>query len=487
MYKYINIIGSSSFCILLNKFYKNRSYNEKSKMYTYEEVSKHNNIDVGIWTTYKNNVYDISSFVNNHPGGKDKIMLSAGKGLEPYWNTYKQHTNNPDIIKEILDPMKIGVLKDYDKDKYKEIKDPYVNDPIRNSDLNFHSISPCIAEAPKSLIMDNWITPNELWYVRNYHPVPDIDSNNYELEILNYPNSYFFSIDKLKSMKAKKIVTTIQCGGNRRGELNKFGKTIGTPLDICAISTAEWEGVTLRDILTTCNLTDEDVNKRDDINHIQFEAIDGLMTSIPVEKAMNIYGDVLIAYKMNGEDIPRDHGYPIRLIVPGHVGVRNVKWLKKIIVSSEESEGTWQRGISYKGLAHYVKDFKDVDLRKVASVQEMPIQSCIVETNKKEKHLNIKGFAWSGGGRGIIRVDVSIDGGKTWNSATLKEGSEQNLNRAWAWTFWELNVDLDKINDKMKIICKATDSSYNTQPERSDLAWNVRGLNNNSWHKIDYN
>ena len=123
----------------------------------------------------------------------------------------------------------------------------------------------------------------------------------------------------------------------------------------------------------------------------------------------------------------------------------------------------------------------------MASVQEMPIQSCIVEANKKEKLLNIRGFAWSGGGRGIIRVDVSIDGGKTWNSATLKEGSEQNLNRAWAWTFWELNVDLDKINDKMKIICKATDSSYNTQPERSDLAWNVRGLNNNSWHKIDYN
>ena len=161
------------------------------------------------------------------------------------------------------------------------------------------------------------------------------------------------------------------------------------------------------------------------------------------------------------------------------------KSLSNVFKKVKELNETQKAGILGKSKFPSFKDFKDVDLRKVASVQEMPIQSCIVEANKKEKHLNIRGFAWSGGGRGIIRVDVSIDGGKTWNSATLKEGSEQNLNRAWAWTFWELNVDLDRINDK--IICKATDSSYNTQPERSDLAWNVRGLNNNSWHKIDYN
>ena len=80
---------------------------DNEKKYSYDEVSRHNNSNVGIWTTYKKNVYDITSFIDNHPGGKDKIMLSAGKSIEPYWNIYKQHTNNPDIINDILNPMKI--------------------------------------------------------------------------------------------------------------------------------------------------------------------------------------------------------------------------------------------------------------------------------------------------------------------------------------------------------------------------------------------
>ena len=108
----------------------------------------------------------------------------------------------------------------------------------------------------------------------------------------------------------------------------------------------------------------------------------------------------------------------------------------------------------------------------------------MTDTNNK---LKIEGFAWSGGGRGILRVDVSLDGGDTWQLAELKQGSEQNPNRAWAWTFWELNIDKpNKLSflgfNKIKIICKATDIGYNTQPKHKNDTWNIRGLNNNSWH-----
>jgi sulfite oxidase len=82
--------------------------------------------------------------------------------------------------------------------------------------------------------------------------------------------------------------------------------------------------------------------------HVKVEATDGFKVSIPIEKALNNFGDVLLAYEMNGEDIPRDHGYPIRLIVPGYVGVRNIKWVKSIEISDEEMDSEWQRGISYK-------------------------------------------------------------------------------------------------------------------------------------------
>lgn len=472
-YKKTILLGSSCSLIGVIDMFSKRN---KENKYSYEDVSKHNKLN-DAWVTYGKNVYNVTNFINEHPGGQDKIMLAVGKGLEPYWSTYKQHTNDPDIFNDILKPMKIGELSDYDSNKYKNTKDPYVNDPIRDYRLNFHSTSPCIAETCKNSIMDNWITPNELWYVRNYHPVPNIDISNFELSIVNNDKLSKLSLSELGKLKTKKIVSTIQCGGNRRREYNNIDKTIGTPLNFGAISTAEWEGVLLRDLLINTKVTDQDVLEGK-IKHIHFEAIDGVKISIPAEKAMNIYGDVLIAFKMNGEDIPKDHGYPLRLIVPGHVGIRNIKWLKSIKTSDQEIDGTWQRGISYKGLPHYIKDVKKVNLQEIASVQEMPVQSCIVDVNLSV----IKGFAWCGGGRGIVRVDVSTDNGKTWEEADLKEGKDQNPSRAWAWTFWELKVK-DDLKNKT-IICKATDSSYNIQPEKIENIWNLRGLNNNSWHKI---
>ena len=460
----------------------NKAYSQSTKSYTYEDVAKNSN-SKNIWVTYKNNVYDITDFVENHPGGKDKIMLASGKGLEPYWNIYKQHTNNPSVVNDILEPMKIGFLIDYDPEKYKNTVDPYLNDPSRDTSLKFHSSTPCNAETPRDSIMDHWITPNELWYIRNHHPVPEIDTSHFKLDIINHS----FSLADVRKMKSKKIVATIQCGGNRRGGLNTVRKTSGTPWDCGAISTAEWKGVMLRDLLIKAGVKQEDtLNNK--INHVHFEGWEGVRASIPIEKAMSEYGDVIVAYEMNGEDIPRDHGYPLRLIVPGHVGIRNIKWLKKITVSDVEAEGIWQRGISYKGLPHYIKDAKDIEIDKVAAIQELPVQSCIVDISQKDQSVTVKGFAWSGGGRGIIRVDISCDDGKTWNIARLTEGSDQKINKAWAWTFWEYNSTIqDKDKDKeIQFVCKATDSSYNSQPENKELAWNIRGLNNNSWHRVNW-
>jgi sulfite oxidase len=448
------------------------------KKYTYEEISKHTSKENGIWVTYKDSVFDITDFINNHPGGKDKIMLAAGKGIEPYWDIYKQHTNNESIVNDILNPMRIGFIKEYDKNKYNNVNDPYIKDPTRSSDLNYHSVTPCNAETPLDEITNNWITPNDLWYIRNHNPVPNIDINKYKLNISSTSNDYVFTIDELKKLKSKKIITTMQCGGNRRNNLNDYKKTSGTLWNIGAISTAEWKGVPLRDIIIQKGLLN------DKIKHIQIEGIDGVKASIPIEKVMNIYGDVLLAYEMNGEDIPRDHGYPLRIIVPGHVGIRNIKWIKNIILSKEEAEGTWQKGISYKGIPHYIDDVNNINIDDIAPIQEMPIQSCITNITKSHDEIIAKGFAWSGGGRGIIRVDVSFNDGKTWKMANLKEGRDQPFNKAWAWTFWEAKIDIPK--DKVTVCCKAIDSSYNTQPEKQETTWNIRGLNNNSWHKIKY-
>jgi sulfite oxidase len=182
----------------------------------------------------------------------------------------------------------------------------------------------------------------------------------------------------------------------------------------------------------------------------------------------------------------------VRAIVPGHVGVRNVKWLASVVTSSEEAEGVWQRGISYKGFAPGVKAFDGVDVERVPSVQEQPVMSAITAPAADEavggKSVECRGFAWSGGGRGIVRVDVSADGGATWTTARLAAGSEQPLDRAWAWTFWHADVPLPpgaQRGEVLTIVAKATDASYNTQPERPGPIWNVRGINYNAWPRVD--
>tara|TARA_B100001248_G_C27391170_1_gene462426 strand:+ start:1330 stop:2811 length:1482 start_codon:yes stop_codon:yes gene_type:complete len=464
--------------------YKNRSV-QSAKEYTYDEIQKHNK-ESDIWVTYKNNVYDITKFIDNHPGGKSKVMLAAGSAIDPYWNIYKQHTNNPLIVKDILDPLKIGIIKDYDENKYSNFKDVYVNDPIRDSELKFHSLKPCNAETPIEHIMDNWITPNNYWYIRNHCPVPDIDINNYNLSITSSIDKFdkMFSFKELKSMPTKKVITTIQCGGNRRKGHNEIEKTSGTPWNIGAISTAEWEGISLKDFLVN-NKIDSAKIKENNIKHIHFESIDGVKASIPISKVFDTEygGDVILAHKMNGEDLPRDHGYPLRVIVPGYVGIRNVKWLKKMTLSETEIDSIWQTGLSYKGVPHYIKDVKEISLHKIPPIYEMPVQSCIadISLDNKKKKLKVKGFAWAGGGRNIIRVDVSVNNGARWKMAELKEGSNQELNRAWAWTFWEAEFDVFP-DDYFDIVCKATDQSYNVQPETCKHIWNIRGLNNNSWH-----
>ena len=95
----------------------------------------------------------------------------------------------------------------------------------------------------------------------------------------------------------------------------------------------------------------------------------------------------------------------------------------------------------------------------------------------------MQGFAYSGGGRGIVRVDVSADGGASWTTATLKEGAEQPLDRAWAWTLWEADLDLSPAAG-VELVCKATDASYNVQPDSVRGVWNLRGINSNAWHRV---
>lgn len=480
------------------------------KVYRREEIAKHTTNEKGVWVTYNGEVYDITKFIQNHPGGRDKISLAAGKDIGPYWKMYPQHFNS-EAPYDMLSKMKIGVLHDDDVKKEEEAQaaveeeedDLFGREPDLSPVLNYHMKKPYNAESPSPLLTDNWITPKDLWFVRNHHPMPMIDDTDYLLTISGrgLPHGHvdravtFTLADLQTKFNKTTVVSSIQCGGNRRGQMNKVRKTYGSPWNVSAMSNAKWGGVLLSDLLRSVGVEAKSA-EASGIQHIQFVGAEGMEASIPVHKGLNPWGDVLIAYEMNDEPIPLQHGKPVRVIVPGHVGVRNVKWLSKIMLSDEESHGPWQRGMSYKGFSPSTRSLEGIDVEAIPSLQEQPVQSAILAPTNDNNTVNsvkpgttipVKGYAYSGGGRGIVRVDVSIDDGKNWVTATLKEGSEQPLNKAWAWTFWEAQVPVpsEKAGKKMEIISKATDASYNVQPDTVAGIWNLRGINCNAWHRVE--
>jgi sulfite oxidase len=449
------------------------------------------------------------------------------KAIEPFWHLYRQHFAT-DLPMRLMEDMIIGKLDEKSQDEIDDMmdkimdenEDPYAHEPKRDEKLIVHGDTPMNAEVPSDLITNSYITPTELFYIRHHHPVPllmDKELKEFEIEVdvsafedylskmkekkessstTSTESKCKLSLDDIKKLPKVEVTTTLQCSGNRRGDMNSVKRTSGTAWGQGAISTATWSGARLVDVLKLAGvdnpyeLTDKDGTQK----HVRFESLDGMKASINMEKATNPYGDVIIAYEMNGEPIPREHGFPLRAIVPGYSAVRNVKWVKKIELSTEESEGAWQRGLNYKTLPPSVTDAKTVNLNAMPSMTESSLFSGItkMEAIKDDNNdsgtvmIKVKGWAWAGGGRNVVRVDVTSDDGNSWTTADIVKGGDQKFGRAWAWVFWECEVPAKIQKDgTVSLASKAVDMAFNSQPENADHGWNVRGLGNNSWYRTE--
>lgn len=488
----------------------------KAKVYSIQDVAEHNNLDKGIWITYKGKVYDITNFVAHHPGGSHTIMLGAGGDVEPFWKTYTVH--DAAEVQRLLSTFQIGVLNQKDhvkiaKQNVPQLEGPYATDPSRSPLLHVHSSAPFNAETPSKLITNSYLTPDEIFFVRNHLPVPEVDLSDFRLSICfgsdrdpdNQKIVAEFTLEELKKkFQPHSIDCVIQCSGNRRSDLKRIKEIKGLDWKVGAMGNARWTGVRLFDVLESLG-----IKQNDSIHHIQLEGLDCDMTgqsygaSISADVAFNRSNEVLLAYEMNGKPLSRDHGFPLRFVCPGITGARNVKWLSKIILSDEESTSHWQRN-DYKSFSPNI-DMFNVDYKQSISIQEMPVQSAICDPpdgelltlQRSKSAIPIRGYAYSGGGKMIVRVDVSIDGGKTWLTANLLDQPKNpdgtvdftNRNHFWAWTRWSIEIPVpDSIvkenGGHLEIVCRAFDSAYNSQPERADTIWNVRGVVNNSWHKV---
>eukprot|EP00871_Galdieria_phlegrea_P000876 jgi/Galph1/178/GphlegSOOS_G4950.1 len=377
-------------------------------------------------------------------------------------------------------------------------KATYEEEPPRRKELIVNCKEPFNAETRPDLLPRSFYVPNDLFFVRNHAAVPVLkNEEEYRLQVEGFVSSpLLLSLKDLKTkFKKHSICAVLQCAGNRRTELSRLKKIDGVPWLHGAAGNATWSGVLLSHILKAAGV---DQNQA---KHVEFEGADlppeeetgkGYLASIPLSLALNEADEVIVAYEMNGQVLSRDHGYPLRVIVPGFVGARSVKWLSRIICKSKPSDGYFMTK-DYKYLPSDMH-LENVDWSSTPPIMNLSVQCAICDplTDSKlaEGYYRIRGYALTGGGHHIMRVEVIMKDSQEWIRATLlkpekksyKQVSEEICHgiRNWSWTLWEATLYL---KPPVSLVARAVDSACNTQPEYP--LWNVRGVMNNAWHHIN--
>lgn len=336
----------------------------------------------------------------------------------------------------------------------------------------------------KAHLLDDKITPNKYMFIRNNGLIPDkIDAANWTLTIdgesAKQTKTYTLAELKLKFTQHT-YQLTLECGGNGRSEFDPPAK--GNQWTVGAVSCATWTGVRLSDIL-------KDVGIKNDAVYIGYHAADvhlsldpnkePISRGAPMAKALQ--EETLLAFQMNGENIPLAHGYPLRLVAGGWPASVSGKWVNRISIRNKVHDGTKMTGDAYRVPCNPVAPGEKVKEEDMCIIESMPVKSLITypktgATIKKGKELNIRGHAWAGELE-VSKMEYSIDFGATWNVCPI----EKPVNRL-AWQHFSATVDFPK-KGYYEVWARATDSQAVSQPMLIP-GWNPKGYLNNACHRI---
>ncbi|RZW49473.1 MAG: molybdopterin containing oxidoreductase [Flavobacteriaceae bacterium] len=353
----------------------------------------------------------------------------------------------------------------------------------KDKDMQILNDKPWNIEAQAHLLNDN-ITPNKYMFIRNNGLIPEIlDARQWKLTIdgESVKNPTSFNIQELKSkFKQYTYQLTLECGGNGRSEFNPPAK--GNQWTVGAVSSAEWTGVRLKDVLN-------DVGIKSNAVYVGYHAIDlhlsqdpekeVISRGIPMKKAMQ--DETLIAFKMNGKDIPRAHGFPLRLVAGGYPASASGKWINRLSVRNKVHDGPKMESPSYRVPCDPVAPGTQVKDEDMCIIESMPVKSLITFPKsgaiiKKGNTLKINGHAWAGELE-VIKMEYSIDFGVTWQSCKL----EKPANR-FAWQHFQAEVNFPKTG-YYEVWARATDTNGRSQPMLVP-GWNPKGYLNNACHRI---
>lgn len=396
---------------------------------------------------------------------------------------------------------------------------------------------PCNVEAPLSALFNaGFLTPQNLFYVRSHGDTPRISvkqAQEWKLRIHGLVEREIeFSIQELKDkFQVVTLPVTLVCAGNRRKEQNMVLKGLGFNWGAAGVSTGLFTGVYLADILDYCKPRnpllssylpcDQHIPGR--ARHVIFEGADELPkgkygTSQRLSWALDRSKGMLICWGLNGEDLSPDHGYPLRLVVPGQIGGRMVKWLQRIEISDRESQ-------------HHLHFFDNKLLPTTVTadqarkedkwwydpkyiINELNVNAAICLPSHNDtiqlasdtstmQVLAVEGYAYTGGGRRITRVEVTLDDGETWRLCDIRYPEDlyrmypvgkhpyygnidlTMTDMSFSWCFWKIEVDVKSLllnRNAGFIAVRAMDEALSIMPR--DMYWNATSMMNSWWFRV---
>ncbi|MBO3272183.1 sulfite oxidase [Hymenobacter defluvii] len=312
--------------------------------------------------------------------------------------------------------------------------------------------------------LDERLVSNNRFYIRSHFPIPQLTAATWQLRIEGeVRKALTISYDELRKLPAKTVTATLECAGNGRARLAP--KVKGLLWEQGAVGNAEWTGVPLAALLERAGLNAgavevicEGADKGEVTEEPKSPGTIAFARSLPLAKARQ--PEVLVAYLMNGQPLPPEHGFPVRLVVPGWYGMASVKWLSKITVTAKPFAGYWQT-LEY---AYWQRQHGQPTLTAVTETQVKAeiARPALHEVVPAGQPYRVFGAAWTGESE-VTRVEVSTDNGRTWQAATLLDASVP-----FAWRLWEFRWTPPAAPGRHTLQARATDRAGHTQPTEHD-------------------
>ncbi|KAK6084264.1 oxidoreductase molybdopterin binding domain-containing protein [Seiridium cupressi] len=345
---------------------------------------------------------------------------------------------------------------------------------------------------PVKRLVETELTNNKDHFVRNHGGIPEIDPAEFTVDIsglVNNPKRLTLAdLQNEELFPRQSNVVSLQCSGTRRIEqINQYpgdgDELINAPWGEGAIGTARWTGVSLKKVIKYCG------GLKDGADNLEFYGADtyvkkgqlyNYVVSVPWRKVK--VNEVLLAWEMNGEPLPKIHGFPLRTVVFGYIGARSCKWLYEV----RAIKGPSQAPVQKKEYLYYTPQVgkQNAQYSNGFSIQDMPVSSAIMEPKDMDPIIHdgrIKLRGWAYSGHWPVRVEVSGDGGSVWYEVPPANLSTKYFH---AWRLWEIDMPVDA-EGWLEFCVRTWDNALNTQPTFVRSAWNWDLHVTSSCHRIN--